>query len=75
MGQCQVPTEAVLDLRQRLSQLPPRCAERRHLIQVTDQLYGVSESTLYRALQCASRPHGVRRADLDQMLSVGILVS
>lgn len=66
MGQCQVPTEAVLDLRQRLSQLPSRCAERRHLIQATAQLYGVSESTLYRALQRASQPHGVRRADFGQ---------
>lgn len=66
MGQCQVPTEAVLDLRQRLSQLPSRCVERRHLIQATAQLYGVSESTLYRALQRASQPHAVRRADLGQ---------
>ena len=66
MGQCQVPTEAVLELRQRLSQLPPRCAERRHLIQATAQLYGVSESTLYRALQRTSQPRAVRRADLGQ---------
>lgn len=66
MGQCQVPTEAILDLRQRLSQLPSRSAERRHLIQATAQLYGVSASTLYRALQRASQPHGVRRADLGQ---------
>lgn len=66
MGQCQVPTEAVLDLRQRLSQLPPRCTERRHLIQATAQLYGVSESTLYRALQRASHPRAVRRADVGQ---------
>ncbi|HEY9881674.1 MAG TPA: IS481 family transposase [Leptolyngbyaceae cyanobacterium] len=61
-----MPTEAILDLRQRLSKLPSRCAERRQLIQATAQLYGVSESTLYRALQRASQPHGVRRTDLGQ---------
>ena len=66
MGQCQVPIETVLDLRQRLSQLPSRCAERRHLIQATAQLYGVSESTLYRALQRISQPRAVRRADVGQ---------
>lgn len=66
MGQCQVPTEAVLDLRQRLLQLPSRCAERRQLIQATAQLYGVSESTLYRALRQVSQPHSLRRADYGQ---------
>ena len=58
MGQRRVPTEAVLDLRQRLEQLPSRCAERRQLIQATAQLYAVSESTLYRALRQVSRPRG-----------------
>lgn len=66
MGQCQVPTEAVLELRQLLSQLPPRCAERRQLIQATAQLYGISESTLYRALRQVSQPHALRRADYGQ---------
>lgn len=66
MGQRRVPTEAVLDLRQRLEQLPSRCAERRQLIQATAQLYAVSESTLYRALRQVSRPRGLRRSDYGQ---------
>ncbi|MEL6936685.1 MAG: IS481 family transposase, partial [Cyanobacteria bacterium J06607_17] len=66
MGQRQVPTEAILDLRQRLEQLPSRCAERRQLIQATAQLYAVSESTLYRALRQISQPHALRRADYGQ---------
>lgn len=66
MGQRQIPTEAILDLRQRLEQLPSRCAERRQLIQATAQLYAVSESTLYRALRQISQPHALRRADYGQ---------
>lgn len=66
MGHHQVPAEAILNLRQRLEQLPPRCAERRQLIQQTAHLYGVSESTLYRALKQVSQLHSLQRADYGQ---------
>jgi hypothetical protein len=66
MGHRQIPAEAILDLRQRLEQLSPQSAERRRLVQNTAQLYGVSESTLYRALRRVSCPHALRRADYGQ---------
>ena len=66
MGHRQVPPEAILHLRQRLDPLPSRCAERRQLIQETAQLYAVSESTLYRALRCASPLHALHRSDYGQ---------
>ncbi|MGB3612176.1 MAG: IS481 family transposase [Elainellaceae cyanobacterium] len=61
-----MPAEAILNLRQRLEQLPPRCAERRQLIQQTAHLYGVSESTLYRVLRQFSQLHSLQRADYGQ---------
>lgn len=58
-----IPTEALVDLRHRLATLPPRSAERHHIIQDTAALYGVSEYTLYRALRAGARPRAMRRAD------------
>ena len=52
----QVPTDAILDLRQRLEQLPLQSDERCRLAQDTAQFYDVSESTLYLALRRVSRP-------------------
>lgn len=66
MGHRQVPTEAILELRHRLAQLPSRCPERRQLIQQSAGLYGVSESTLYRALRRVSTLHSLRRSDYGQ---------
>lgn len=63
MGQKSLPSEALLDLRRRLSAFPPRGRERRLIIQQTAHLYGVSEDTLYRALRMLNRPWGLRRAD------------
>jgi hypothetical protein len=61
-----LPTEALVDLRRRLSTLPPRSAERRHVIRDTAHLYGLSEATLYRALRERLRPRSLRRADHGQ---------
>lgn len=58
-----IPSDALLDLRRRLAPFPPRSAERRQLMQDTAILYGVSETTLYRALRERTRPRAVRRAD------------
>ena len=46
-----LPAEAIETLRQRLHTLPPRCAERHQMIRETAATYGVSETTVYRALQ------------------------
>ncbi len=61
-----IPTEALVELHQRLSKFPSRSAERRALIQETAQLYGVSEYTLYRALRERASLRSPRRADCGQ---------
>ena len=63
MPQHQVPAEALLDLRRRLSPLPLRSPERRQVMRDTAQLYGVSEDTLYRSLRERLRPRALHRAD------------
>lgn len=66
MKQKQVPAEALMTLRQRLSLLPPRSPERRQVLRDTAQLYGVSIDTVYRALRERLRPRALRRADHGQ---------
>ena len=58
-----IPTEAIIDLRRRLDQLPPRSKERRVLVQEVAQLYGISEDTVYRVLRNNTQVRSVRRAD------------
>ena len=58
-----IPVEALLDLRRRLDDLPPRHAGRRALVEGAARLFGVSRATLYRALAGQFRPRGLRRAD------------
>ena len=58
-----LPPEALLDLRRRLANLPPRSGDRRVLMQETAVLYGVSESSLYRALRERARPKALNRSD------------
>ncbi|WP_244272530.1 IS481 family transposase [Pseudovibrio sp. Ad37] len=58
-----MPAEALLDLRRRLDQLPPRHPERKSIIEGAIQFYGLSRASVYRALQGQLRPQGVRRAD------------
>jgi hypothetical protein len=55
-----------VDLRRRLSGLAPRSAERRALMRETASLYGLSESSLYRALRERARPKALHRADRGQ---------
>ena len=61
-----IPAEALVDLRRRLSQLPPRAPERRRIMQETAASYGVSEPTLYRAIEQHGKPRVVNRADRGQ---------
>jgi hypothetical protein len=53
----------VLILRRRLEQLAPRDPERARLVASVAELYGVTRSTLYRALQGQSRPRAAQRVD------------
>jgi hypothetical protein len=61
-----LPAEALVDLRRRLSGLALRSAERRALMRETADLYGLSESSLYRALRERARPKALHRADRGQ---------
>jgi hypothetical protein len=61
-----IPAEALVDLCRRLSQLPPRAPERRRIMQETAARYGVSEPTLYRAIEQRGKPRVVNRADRGQ---------
>ncbi len=63
MARKQLPTEALVNLRQRLNLLPARVPERRELIEQTAELYGVSPDTVYRALREFARPKGLKRKD------------
>ena len=58
-----LPAEAVLALCRRLSGLAPRDPERARLVAATAMLYGVTRSTLYRALQGQARPKAAHRVD------------
>jgi hypothetical protein len=46
----QIPASALISLRQRLDLLPPRCLERKLLLDETANLYGISKDTLYTLL-------------------------
>ena len=58
-----IPTEALIDLQQRLGQLPSRSSERRQIIREVAHLYGVSEHTVYRNLRQRNQLHSIKRAD------------
>lgn len=63
MPKKEIPAEAIIDLRRRLDQLPPRSKERRVLVQEIAQLYGISEDTVYRTLRENIQVKSVRRTD------------
>jgi hypothetical protein len=58
-----IAVEVLIDLRRRLDRLPARSAERRDIVRQAAELYGISESTLYRQLEKLYRPKALRRAD------------
>ena len=58
-----IASEALGALRRRWHALPPKSAERRHVMRETAALYGVSEATLYRALREQVRPRALHRLD------------
>jgi len=58
-----LPSEALVDLRRRLTSLPPRSAATRQVIREVAAAYDVSESTVYRALTHRPAPRAVQRVD------------
>jgi putative transposase len=58
-----IPADSLLRLRQRLDQLPPKSPERAAQVAAVANLYGVSPSTVYRALNHVNKPRSAHRAD------------
>jgi hypothetical protein len=58
-----MPVDSLFQLRQRLDRLPPKSPERAAQVAAMAQLYGVSSTTVYRALQAFPKPHAAHRAD------------
>lgn len=67
MKRKQIPTEVIISLRQRLSELPPRSNIRSILVKETASLYGVSVDTVYRALRKARTVKTVARSDRGKL--------
>ena len=61
-----IPADSLLQLRQRLDCLPPKSPERATQIAATAQLYGISVTTVYRALSLVLRPRTAHRSDHGQ---------
>jgi len=55
--------EVLIDLHRRIDALPARDHVRREIIRHASELYGVSESTLYRQLRQVTKPKLVQRSD------------
>lgn len=58
-----IPIDSLLQLRQRLDHLPPKSPERVTQVAAVAGLYGISITTVYRALQTFRKPHATHRAD------------
>ena len=59
----QIPAESLLQLRQRLDRLSGKSPERAEQVAAVAGLYGVSPSSVYRALNDLLRPRAAHRAD------------
>jgi len=59
----QIPSDSLLQLRQRLERLSHKSPERAAQVAAMASLYGVSPATVYRALQDCKRPHAAHRVD------------
>jgi len=58
-----IPPDALLQLRRRIDQLPPKSSERAGQVASFGDLYGVSPTTVYRRLKSLYKPHTARRRD------------
>jgi len=58
-----IAAERLAELYGKLSDLPRRSPERRRMVHETAEFYGVSETSLYRALRLYRRPKALRRSD------------
>jgi putative transposase len=58
-----IPVDSLVPLRQRLDRLPSKSPERAAQVAAVAQLYGVSSTPVYRALQALLNPHAAHRMD------------
>jgi hypothetical protein len=58
-----IPADSLFQLRQRLDRLPPKSPERAAQVAAVAQLYGVSSTTVYRALKAFPKPRAAHRVD------------
>jgi len=58
-----IPVDSLLQLRQRLDRLPAKSPERATQVAAVAGLYGISITTVYRALHTCQKPHAAHRAD------------
>jgi hypothetical protein len=63
----QLPPEAIIALRQRLSELPPRSSVRSIFVKETASVYGVSVDTVYRALRNTRAAKTIHRSDRGKL--------
>lgn len=63
MAHKRIAQEVLIDLHRRIENLPARDHARREIIKQASNLYGVSESTLYRQLSQVKKPKSVQRND------------
>lgn len=58
-----IPPDSLMQLRQRLDRLPHKSPERAAQIVAVAELYGLSATSVYRALRHFQQPYAVHRAD------------
>lgn len=58
-----IAPEVLIDLSVRMDHYPARSAERKRIMSSACELYGVSESTLYRQLRNFNKPKSLKRVD------------
>jgi hypothetical protein len=58
-----IPEARLIELKKSLDLLPKRSAERKKIVHAFGELYGVSTSSVYRALRRRWKPKGLRRSD------------
>ena len=65
-----IPTEALIILNNQLSSLPARSKERRILIEKMSNVYGISTSGIYRALQKSNSLSLCQRSDYNIPITI-----
>lgn len=61
-----IPPDSLMQLRQRLDRLPHKSPERAAQVVAVAELYGVSPTSVYRALHRFQQPHSAHRADYSK---------